>query len=361
MCKDKKLVSIIIPAYNVENYIDSCIESILAQTYTAIEVLIVDDGSKDNTWSHIEGFMAQDERVRGFRRENEGVSATRNFALTQVNGEYIQFVDADDYLAKNGVERLVNAMESTGADWVNCQYNRVDEEGNLLEQYSFHHGFKDTSTQEARFNLIRDELLEYFIGYEVWNKLFRTSIIKEKGLAFDESCHIGEDLEFNTCYGFYANSINCIEDRLYYYLIRSDSAMAKSKALSNNFRQHLELSKGIESRFNEAFDKELNGKFYQLFYKLMIHGFKSYTAEEALQISKEVDDDFYKKYLSETLKHKDEFSKMFYPEISKLYYRYGLYIAAHLNKDHIREIYLKGYDLYRMLRKRETLREWKLS
>ncbi len=361
MCNTKKLVSIIVPAYNVENYIDRCLESILAQTYSEIEILVVDDGSKDNTWNHIESFMKKDERVKGFRRENVGVSATRNFAIEIATGYYLQFVDADDYLRNDAVEIMVNAIESSGASWVNCQYNRIDEADSLLEPFNFTKGIKHTETPEARFKLIRDELLEYFIGFEVWDKLFITSIIKDNHLRFDENCHLGEDLAFNICYGFYASSINCIEDRIYYYLIRENSAMENAKSLEKNFREHLALVKGIEPRFNQVFSGELKDKFYQLFYKLMLHGFWRHNAEEALQLVKEVNDEYYYRYLIESLKHKDEFKDFYCKEKVRLYYRYGLYIDAYVRDDLCEKIYLSIYDIYRKLRKWDTIREWQLS
>lgn len=361
MCDKTRLVSIIIPAYNVENYIDRCIESILAQTYTNLEVLIVDDGSSDGTWSHIQSFMERDGRVKGFHRANAGVSATRNFAMTQATGYYLEFVDADDFLREDAVAILVDAIESSGASWVNFQFNRVDENNPLLENFKFLKEFKLTDTPEAKFNLIRDDLLSYFIGYEVWNKFYITSIIKENNLNFNENCHIGEDVAFNICYGFHADSINCIEDRLYNYIIRSNSAMENAKSLSINFCEHLALVKGIEPEFNKVFSGEIKDDFYQLFFKLMLNACMGQTAEETYQVAKKLDDEYFKRYLSESLKHKDKFRELFYPGIAKLYYRYGMYIYAHLNGDYIKMLYLKLFDFYRKLRKRETLKEWKLS
>ncbi len=130
--KTNKLVSIIIPAFNVENYIEQCLKSVLAQTYSPIEIIVVDDGSKDNTWKHIEMAMKNDSRIRGFHRDNSGVSATRNFALEQAGGEYICFVDGDDYVAADMVATLVETIEVDSSDWVNCQYHRVDDAGNFL-------------------------------------------------------------------------------------------------------------------------------------------------------------------------------------------------------------------------------------
>ncbi|MDC7280503.1 glycosyltransferase [Butyrivibrio fibrisolvens] len=356
-----KLVSIIIPAYNVENYIDKCLESVLDQTYKNIEVIVVDDGSSDDTWSHIEEFSNRDSRVRAFRRDNSGVSATRNFALDQANGYYIQFVDSDDYICEEATHKLVNAIETTNASWVNCQYNRIDDNGNQLEVFDFIKGIYVTDTEESRLKFIRDNLLEYRVGYEVCFKLFKASIIKEYNLRFNDKCRIGEDLAFNICYGFYADSIVCIEDRIYNYIIRSNTAMENAKSLKTNFEERLTLVKGIEPTFKNVFSGKTKDDFYQLFYKLMLLGCWKHTAEESLQMIKEVNDKYFEEYLSESLKHKSEFGKIFRPDLAMLYYKYGLYIDSYLNGRKLNIIYLEMYNMYRRLRKRDTLREWRLS
>ncbi len=130
---NEKLVSIIIPAYNVEKYIDECVSSILAQTYRNIEIIVVDDGSTDSTWRHIQNFVSLDSRVKGFHRTNSGVSTTRNFAIEQASGDYISFVDGDDYVSNDMVATMVDTIERDSSDWVNCQYHRTDDSGNLLE------------------------------------------------------------------------------------------------------------------------------------------------------------------------------------------------------------------------------------
>lgn len=107
-----KLVSVIIPVYNGEVHIKRCIESILNQTYSELEVIIVNDGSKDNTAVFCEEFVKADSRVNVYHTENRGVSPTRNFGISKAKGYYIQFVDSDDYLAPTATQNLVENMES---------------------------------------------------------------------------------------------------------------------------------------------------------------------------------------------------------------------------------------------------------
>ncbi|SFO24732.1 Glycosyltransferase involved in cell wall bisynthesis [Pseudobutyrivibrio sp. UC1225] len=361
MSDSKKLVSIIVPAYNVEKYIEKCIESILAQTYREIEVLVVDDGSTDDTWAHIETLMKKDSRVKGLHKENSGVSATRNYALDHANGTYLQFVDADDYLKVDATETLVDALESSGATWVSCQHHCVDENGDFHGEYDFLKGVFDISSQRVRFEFIRDNILEYKIGYEVWSKIYISSIIREHNIRFNENCHMGEDLAFNICYGFYADSINCIEDRIYYYVTRSGSAMACITALNRIIDEHLALAKGIEDRFNTVFSGDIQDKFYQIFFKLILHGSQGHTAEETMKVVRTLEDDYYMKYLEEALTHKGEFSTFCRSDRARLYYRFGQYVNSYTKGDFVGKVNLKIYDIYRRLRKRETIVEWRLT
>ncbi|QFJ53909.1 glycosyltransferase [Pseudobutyrivibrio xylanivorans] len=325
-----KQVSIIVPAYNVENFIDDCLGSILVQTYSNIEVIVVDDGSTDSTRAHIDAAMRRDKRVRGFYQSNLGVSAARNFGISKAFGTYIMFVDGDDYIAKDAVETMVAALEQTDADWVNCQYNRVDDKGQQLEAYDFIEGLHSTQTQEEKFNLIKGELIDYLIGYEVWNKIYKASIISENGICFNQDCHMGEDLAFNICYGYYANSINCIKPRPYFYRVRTDSAMGSLHSLRRNFEEHLQLVKGIQPQFEAVFTGKIREKFYQLFCKLMIHASFGYTIEEYARVAAAVNDDYFFNLLEVALSHKEAFKEFLEADKVNCYYQNGLFIQTNL-------------------------------
>ena len=125
---DSPLVSIIIPIYNAAPNLGICIESVKKQTYTNLEILLVNDGSSDTSLPICEMFARTDRRMIVVDKENEGVSATRNLAIELAKGKYIQFVDADDHLALNATELMVNRLESTGCDMVICHYYRQKED-----------------------------------------------------------------------------------------------------------------------------------------------------------------------------------------------------------------------------------------
>ena len=128
------LVTIIVPAFNSEKYIEKCLNSILRQTYQNLEVIVVDDGSTDGTAGIIRGIAGRDHRIRLLCEENRGTSAARNYGLEEATGEYLTFVDSDDYIARDYVERLQKRCESTEADMVICGLCYVGENGRILKR-----------------------------------------------------------------------------------------------------------------------------------------------------------------------------------------------------------------------------------
>ena len=145
MKEQKPLISVIVPVYKVEKYLHKCVDSILTQTLSDIELILVDDGSPDWSGAICDEYVEKDSRVRTIHKPNGGVSSARNKGLDEANGDWIGFVDGDDYVAADAVEKLVTAMEANKADWVNCQYHRVDEGGKALEEYNN----KDTNFQST--------------------------------------------------------------------------------------------------------------------------------------------------------------------------------------------------------------------
>jgi glycosyltransferase involved in cell wall biosynthesis len=305
--------------------------------------------------------MAEDKRIKGFKSENRGVSHARNTALENAKGYYCQFVDADDCLTVDAVQTLVDEIEKAGTDWVNCQYTRVAEDCHNVEDYNFITGFIDTSDENKKFDFILNMLLEYHVGYEVWNKLFKMSVIEINGLRFLEDCHIGEDFAFNIEYAFYASSISCIENRLYNYLIRSESAMGSSGTLEKSFEESLTIAKGLKNRFESAFNGNTREKYYQLFVKIMNHACLGYSAPETLKVAALSKDKlFYQKILKTAVGHKADFKRFCREDLSNLYWRYCFYVLTYLDGNIIGKIYFRVYDVYRRFRKRATIEEWRL-
>ena len=177
--------SVIMPVYNVENEIKQCLDSIKNQTFKDFEVLCVDDCGKDNSIKIVEEYAAEDDRFKVLKHEyNQGVSAARNTALKEAQGEYLVFVDSDDWVELNAFEVLDNAITLSKKDFILFGYNSCDELGNI-EKHDYNYSeplvIDQTNLQDA--------------GGCVWNKCFKTSRIKELGIEFPVGLVI-EDMEF---------------------------------------------------------------------------------------------------------------------------------------------------------------------
>ena len=125
MNQNSKIISIIVPIYNSEKYLERCINSILNQTYTNFELILINDGSKDSSLKICRKYASKDNRIVVIDKENEGVSIARNMGIQRAKGELISFVDADDYIEKTFLEDMLNVMSKYNVDYVTCGYNRV--------------------------------------------------------------------------------------------------------------------------------------------------------------------------------------------------------------------------------------------
>ncbi len=211
----RPLVSMIVPVYNVEKYLTKCVESIINQTYSNLEIILVDDGSTDSSFK-ISGELAKkDERIRVLHKKNGGVSSARNLALCNCHGEYIGFVDSDDCIKPNMVECLVNTVIENNTNIAMCGYNLVTN---------------DKKTKCVTFEksvISSDELLiDIFTKRTMgvlWNKLFsRELLFSDKRILFDEKIHLWEDILFLTevCKN---QKIALCEECLYNYYVRGNT------------------------------------------------------------------------------------------------------------------------------------------
>ena len=130
---DEKLISIIVPVYNIEEYLPRCIESILAQTYSNLELILVDDGSVDKSGKICDAYAEKDVRVRVLHKENGGSSSARNAGILLAKGQYIGFVDSDDYIEANMYQKMMDAIALTGCNIVQVARDEIDDKGNLMQ------------------------------------------------------------------------------------------------------------------------------------------------------------------------------------------------------------------------------------
>lgn len=219
----KMLVSIIMPVYNSEKYLNDAIESVLAQTYSEFELLLIDDGSTDNSPAVCDHFETVDPRIRTIHKSNGGVCSARNLGINEAKGEYITFIDNDDIYEKNFLELMVNQLLIKKVDFIKCgrKNTTVDLDGN-------HIGYRTYAWNKTKIYSKDEFLNEYYllkasgIMSSVWNGLYLKSFILENNLYFDESFKYGnEDVFFNNgCY-IKCKSVSIISDVLYEHFYRN--------------------------------------------------------------------------------------------------------------------------------------------
>ncbi len=216
---ESKKISIIIPAYNVERYIRKCIESVTNQTHKNLEILVVDDGSKDNTGKILDELQLTDERIHVIHKENGGVSSARNVGLDAATGEYVTFLDADDYLAEDFVEYMLSLVKRTGADFCISRHFITKEGENQPLQQTIE---TFTNAQGTALLLSPDMI----VGCH--NKMYRRELIERNGLRFSTELFYGEGLFFITTASQLAQCIAVGNRKVYFYRKNNqDSATTK--------------------------------------------------------------------------------------------------------------------------------------
>lgn len=221
-------ISVIVPIYKTEKYLDKCIESIVNQTYTDIEIILVDDGSPDNCPAMCDEWAKKDARIKVIHKENGGLSDARNAGIDIACGEYIGFVDGDDCILPAMYEKLYSAIEATKADISICGYLFVDEDLNQLDAPDYISPIKNEvlDTYGAIQKLCTEEKYWYYTTSV--NRLYRKYLFNEirfpKGVLHEDEY---------TSHRFYdaCKTVACIEDCLYLYVQRSNSIMTSTYSI----------------------------------------------------------------------------------------------------------------------------------
>ena len=232
-----KMVSVIIPLYNGELFIERCVNSLVKQTYQKIEIIIINDGSLDNSGKISDRLSLRDSRISVIHQVNKGVSFARNKGLKAAKGELIVFCDADDYVHEQYIEKLVEASED--ADFVACGYLRTKPDQTSIE-YVLN---EVTSKETFSYHM----LCTPYITGACWNKIFKKSILEDD--CFDETLSIGEDMLFVATYLKKCKTVKYIGEALYVYCLNINSA------LQNNYTKK-KLNKNVESNIEAAFKIE---------------------------------------------------------------------------------------------------------
>ena len=224
--------SIVIPVYNVEKYLHQCVDSILNQSFTDFEVILVDDGSPDNCPQICDYYAQKDPRVKVIHKPNGGVSSARNIGIDAARSEFILFCDSDDYYLEGALEKIANMTQSANAD-VYCFGIRKETQKGTVDITSAK--YKGTISDELLLSLAYAGLVTSkvtTINVSPINKVYRKSVIDKFHLRFDETLRIAEDISFNVAYFSKCNTVVCLDEALYFYRMNLNSAIHVDKGFA---------------------------------------------------------------------------------------------------------------------------------
>ena len=214
-------VSIVVPVYNVEKYLAKCLDSLLSQTYKDIKIIVVNDGSPDNCQNIIDEYQRNNpDIIESYIKENGGLSDARNYGLKYVDSEYVCFVDSDDYIENNLVERCIETIQKDNSDLVHFNYCRDNFETNEKENII-------NRIEAGVYNLKEDNYILAYSANAAWNKMYKTKLFKENNIEFPKGL-LYEDLATTTRILTLCNKVSYIDDVLYHYQVsRSGQIMSK--------------------------------------------------------------------------------------------------------------------------------------
>lgn len=258
-------VSIIVPVYNAESTLHRCIESILRQSCTDFELLLVNDGSRDSSGAICNEYAAKDTRIRVFHKENGGVSAARNLALEEARGKYLQFLDSDDWAAPDATLLLLRAAEEHGADMVISDFyrvvgERVSVKGDIEEDRVF-------GREEYAEHMMANPA-DFYYGV-LWNKLYRRDIVQTHRIRMDEEISWCEDFLFNLEYIRCAKRFYALNVPIYYY-VKTKGSLASQISLSKIVRMKLTIFEYYNRLYQEIFDEEEYEKHRLKVYRFLL-------------------------------------------------------------------------------------------
>ena len=264
------LVSIIIPVFNSENYLDRCINSVLNQTYDNLDVILVNDGSTDNSLKICKKYELKDKRVTVINQNNLGVSSARNAGIGIAKGKFIQFVDSDDFIEPEMTEIMVSIINKDHSDIVICGLKRISKDIARIKRLPCRGKFSIEIFIAKSSEVICDNI----IGSPC-NKLYKQEIINNNNIRYDYSVHFAEDLIFNYNYFRNTNTLSIIGEPLYNYAYSSDHS------LTSKFRS--DCYESAKSVYNETvlLLEEFNvgrhvvkNKFANIFVSLVYHVYR---------------------------------------------------------------------------------------
>ncbi len=253
-------ISVIVPVYNVENYLQKCIESILKQRFTDFELLLINDGSTDNSGDICDKYALRDSRIQVFHKSNGGVSSARNLGLKNAKGKYIHFIDSDDWIENDTFLTISKIIQKDNIDIIQFGYKKI------------HPTFNEEYGQKS--SLFFDSLKRYAnsncFNYSVSFCIIKKNIINDNNIQFSENIKYAEDQEFIIKCISFANYIQVLPDLFYNYLMRENSAMSH-KANLNKAADHILATQNLIHYQEQVPEKSL--LFFNKYTRQVLKGF----------------------------------------------------------------------------------------
>lgn len=251
------LVSVIVPVYNTEAYLSRCIDSIVSQSYVNLEIILIDDGSTDNSGIICDHYASQDSRIIVYHQQNSGAGTSRQYGLNHSSGDLVVFVDSDDWIASNMIELLYNAMVNGGADISVCQFKYVRGD-NLIEEYTINSEILGIKNSIEFAHFLYDGGYSNGVVCSLWNKLYKKELFK--GINIRNAR--GEDEEVNDIINSKGVVVNIIQDCLYFYNSENDSSITHRSFSESNFQFLEVLNNRVQLFDNDAYMKSESIKLY---------------------------------------------------------------------------------------------------
>lgn len=263
--EETKLISIIVPVYNAEKFLQRSIESVINQSYKNIELILIDDGSTDGSRKMCDKYAASDQKIKVLSQNNRGPAAARNTGVREASGDFVFFLDADDFIEKNTIEILINGYLKYGEpDIVMSNFKKLENNGEIVKQgvtFSVNDDPFQGQIKELSKNAI-NEYVRHFLKYPsnhlisyCWARLYKLSIIRDNNLSAPEDMRLFEDFVFNLAYLKCASKVLFINEPLYVYVmpnnhITASMAIIKSESLSRDMNAFKERVSGFFQPIN---------------------------------------------------------------------------------------------------------------
>lgn len=274
-------LSIVIPVFNAPLSIKSIVSSIVNEPFKDFELILVDDGSTDDTLSVLRSLASKDKRIIILSQNNKGPSSARNLGLQRSSGDYVQFFDSDDNIEPESLHLPLSFMQDSAADVVVSGWNVINDSGDLIISVSPKY---ETIEEKDKINYFVKSIGEDGRLYNLWNKLFRLDVIKKHNIKFREDLRFGEDIIFSMDYIKYANSLVLIPNVTYSYQSNSSTSVFSSSSLVPLYRRL--NNKALEKFVGRNRDTELDDLFnwvkwrWLLSYWLIVAGSEMRTKEK---------------------------------------------------------------------------------